>query len=277
MFRDDAVMARLRRAKPAEGVGTDNEQLKDRIVSQTPDWRLSSRAAASARRHARVPPFSRSRRVLSGLAASGLAAVALVVVLIVSVSGPVPTVAQAFPALTTPSTPIPAALQQSLNEYGTAPNALDIATGHRVHTPWGTGYVITGYHGRLVCVIAPGTSAADWGASCALAKQAAASGTMKDEYAYDAATHTARLIALLPKDATVTMQTSGGAEHHLSLQDGLLATQISGPTTVKITINNHTTVAQFGPRNTVPALGSLTSGQNGASTTVVATTVTTAP
>jgi hypothetical protein len=258
MFREDAVMARLRDAKPAAIAETHDDQLRNRIVSQVPTWRTSSQAAALAKRRAWAPGVWRSRRVRSGLAASGLVAAALVVAVVVSVSGSVPNVAQAFPVLNNAPVLTPAALQQSLKYYGVAGDGgLDIRTGRTVATPWGTGYILTGPDDQFVCVVTPGPSAASWGASCAQAKQATSQGTMRDEYAYDAATHTARLVALLPKGATATTQTSGGTEHHLSLPDGLLAMNIASRTRLKVTINGHASVEQFVPRHTMSGLTSV--------------------
>lgn len=264
----DPVMARLRDANPDRVSDLRDEQLRDLIVSRTPPWRLNDRAAKLAVRRAWVSKISPVGGVRSGIAALGMVAVALAVALIVSLSGTEPNVAQAFPALKGPSVLTPAALGRSLTVYGVDPHndGLNIARGHVVGTPWGTGYILTGPDNRFVCVVAPGLSSADWGASCAQTKLATSSGTARREYAYDSATHTARLLALLPQDATATTQTSGGRARQLILSDGLLAVDITSPTQIAVTINGHTMTDQVSPQDAAPAPTSTTSGLSGSAT-----------
>jgi hypothetical protein len=270
-------MSRLRDANPDRVADLRDEQLRDLIVSRTPPWRLNDRAGKLAVQRAWVPKIS-PVGVRSGIAALGMVAVALAVALTVSLSGTAPNVAQAFPALNDPSVLTPAALGQSLKVYGVDPHndGLNIARGHVVGTPWGTGYILTDPDNRFVCVVAPGLSSADWGASCAQTKLATSSGTARMEYAYDSATHTARLLALLPQGATATMQTSGGTPRQLGLSDGLLAVDITAPTQISVTINGHNTTDHFSPQGATPAPASATSGPSGTeSTTTVEATPTT--
>jgi hypothetical protein len=277
----DPVMSRLRDANPDRLADMRNEQLRDRIVSITPTWRPNDRAGEPALRRAWVPKISLAGGLRSGIAASAILAAALAMALTVSLSGSAPNVAQAFPALNDPSVLTPAALGQSLKVYGVDPHndGLNIARGHVVGTPWGTGYILTGPDNSFVCVVAPGLSSADWGASCAQTKLATSSGTLRREYAYDSATHSARLLALLPQGATATMQTSGGTARQLSLSDGLLAVNITSPTQIDVTINGHTTTDQVSPQDARPAPTPTTSGARATSTstTVTGTPTSTTP
>jgi hypothetical protein len=241
--------------------------------------RPNDRVGESALRRAWLSKISLVGRLRLGVAASAIGAAALAVVLTaVSLSGSAPSVAQAFPALNGPSALTPVALQQSLSagQYGLSSSVLNIAKGRTVDTPWGTGYVLTGPDNRFVCVVAPGLSRADWGASCASTAMATSSGTGWAEYAYDSATDTARLVALFPKGATATMQTGGGAPRQLSLSDGLLAVDITSPTQIAVTINGHTDTHQFSPHEATPAPTS-TSGSSGSTTAAAATPTSTAP
>lgn len=268
----DPVMSRLRDANPVRVVDMRDEQLRDLIVSRTPPWRLNDRAGKLAVRRAWVPKISPIGGVRSGIAAVGMVAVALTLALTVSLSGTAPNVAQAFPALNGPSTLTPAALQQSLREYGVSggTDGLNIAKGRTVDTPWGTGYILTGPDNSFVCVVAPGLSSADWGASCASTAMATSSGTAWAEYAYDSGTDTARLVALFPQGATATMQTGGGAPRQLSLSNGLLAVDITSPTQIAMTINDHTATYQFSPQQATPA-PTPASGSSGSTTAAAAT------
>lgn len=197
--------------------------------------------------------------------------------LVISVSGRVPSVAQAFPILNGPSVLTPAALQQSLSYYGVSGDGgISIAKGRTVDTPWGTGYILTGPDNRFICVVAPGLSSADWGASCAQTAMATSSGTAWAEYAYDSGTDTARLVALFPQGATATMQTGGGAPRQLSLSDGLLAVDITSPTQIAVTINGHTATDQFSPQQATPA-PSPASGSSGSTTAAAAPRTSTTP
>jgi hypothetical protein len=269
-------MSRLRDANPDRVADIRNEQLRDLIVSHTPTWRPNDRAGEPALRRAWAPKISRLGGLRAGIAASTTAAAALAVALTVSLSGSAPNVAQAFPALNGPSVLTPAALALSRRNYGVAGDGgISIAKGHVVGTPWGNGYVLTGPGDSFVCVVAPGLSRADWGASCAPTKLATSNGTWLRVYAYDSATHTARLLRLLPQGATATMQTSGGPARRLSLSDGLLAVDITSPTQIAVTINGHTTVAQVSPQDATPAPPtSATSGPSATSTTVTETSTT---
>ena len=137
----------------------------------------------------------------------------------------------------------------------------------------GNGYILTAPDNRFICVIAPGLNSTDWGASCAQTKLATSSGTLRKEYAYDPTTHTARYLALLPKGATATLQTSGGTARQLGLPDGLLAVDISSPTRIAVTINGHTTTDQVSPQDATPA----SSAPSGSATSTTATAAHTAP
>jgi hypothetical protein len=274
----DPVMSRLRDANPDLVVDMPNEQLRDLIVSKTPTWRSGEGAGRPVPPRAWVPKISPVGRLRSGIAASGMVAAALAVTLIVSLSGSAPNVAQAFPALNGPSVLTPGMLQQSLAAYGVGPHdgGLRVGTGHAVSTPWGTGYVLTSPSDSFVCVVAPGLSRAEWGASCARTQQAISSGTLLTAYAYDSTTNTGRLLALLPQGATATMQTGGSAARQLSLSDGVLAVDITSPTEIAVTSDGHTTSDHVSPQDATAAPTSGTSGTSATSTSGTSATSTTA-
>lgn len=261
----DQLITRLRNANPTPPVPVSNDELRERILASTPTW--ASTPAPKSKR-------ASTRRIQRWVASGAVAAAALAAVLIISLSGRAPSVAQAFPALNGPSTLTPTALQQSLKTYGVSPNndGINIAKGRAVTTPWGTGFLLTGPDQRFVCVVAPGLSSEDWGASCAPMARATSLGTAWAEYAYDPGTHTARLIALFPQGATATMQSGGGATRQLSFSDGLLAIDITSPTRIAVTIHDHTTTYQFSPQQATPALSSSTgSSSSGSSESTTAT------
>jgi hypothetical protein len=258
----DPLMIRLHDANPEPQVGTHNQQLRDHIVSQAAPWNSNDRVGGPGLGRNRVPAAGLRWGIAAGVMLAGAVAVALTVV---ALSGSAPSVAQAFPALSRPSTLTPAALQQSLKIYGGTAEGIDIAKGHTVQTPWGKGYVLTGPNDEFVCVVAPGLNSADWGASCAQTVMATTRGTGQAEYAYDSRTGTARLLALLPHGATATIETAGKAPRRLSLSDGVLAIGIAKPTRIAVTINGHTTTHQVFPQEAMPASGS-TLGSNGSST-----------
>jgi hypothetical protein len=258
----DQLISRLRSANPTLPAHVSNDQLRERILASTPTWALTAPTESSR---------ASTRRVRRWVASGAVAAAALAGVLTISLSGRAPSVAQAFPALNGPSTLTPAALQQSLRYYGVSGDGgINITKGRTVDTPWGTGYILTGPDNRFVCVVAPGLSSADWGASCAQTAMAASSGTAWGEYAYDSGTDTARLIALFPQGATATMQTRGGAPRHLSLSNGLLAVDITSPAQIAVRINGHTVTHQFSPQQATPAPTSAP-GSSGSTTAAAAT------
>lgn len=265
----DQLMSRLRSANPTPPAHVSNDELRERILASAPAW--ASSAPNKTIRASR-------RRMHRWVASGAVAAAALVAVLVFSLSGRAPSVAQAFPALNGPFTLTPAALQQSLRYYGVSGgnDGLNIAKGRTVNTPWGTGYVLTGPNNRFVCVVAPGLSSVDWGASCAPMSRATSLGTAWAEYAFDSGTHTARLVALFPQGATATMQAGRGASRQLTFSDGLLAVDITAPTQIAVTINGHTTAYQFSPKQATPAPVS-TSGSSGSTTASAAPPTSTAP
>lgn len=266
----DQLLSRLRSANPTPSAHVSNDELRERLLASTPPWAATPPAKSSR---------ASTRRVHRWVASGAVAAAALAAVLIISLSGRAPSVAQAFPVLNGPSTLTPAALQQSLRYYGVSGDGgINIAKGRTVDTPWGTGYVLTGQDNRFVCVVAPGLSSADWGASCAQTAMAASSGTAWEEYAYDSGTDTARLVALLPHGATATMQTGGEAPRQLSLSHGLLALDITSPTQIAVTINGHTATYHFTPQHATPApTPTPASGSSGSTTAAAARPTTTTP
>lgn len=259
----DQLISRLRSANPTPPADhVSHDQLRERIVADTPAWALvpSTRSSRAS-----------TRRVRRWVASGVVAAAVLAVVLTISLSGRAPRVAQAFPALNGPTTLTPVALQQSLRYYGVAGDGgLNIARGRPVDTPWGTGYILAGPGNRFICVVAPGLSRADWGASCAQTAMATSAGTAWAEYAYDSGTDTARLVALFPQGATATMQTGGTAPRQLSLSNGLLAVDVTSATEIAVTIDGHTATYQFSPQQATPAPTS-PSGSSGSTTAAAAT------
>jgi hypothetical protein len=76
-------------------------------------------------------------------------------VLIISLSGRAPNVAQAFPTLNGSSTITPSELNSSFALYGVGPtgDGLDITHGHALNTRWGPGYVLTNPRETAICVV----------------------------------------------------------------------------------------------------------------------------
>ena len=162
----DSLISRLHRANPAPLTHVSDDRLRERILASTPAW-------------ASTPPTNPAlacrRRVQRWVASSAAAAAALAAMLVISLSGSTPNVAQAFPILKGSSTITPSELRSSLTSYGVAPNSdgLDVAHGHAVNTRWGTGYVLTNPRETAICIVAPGLRSDGWGASCASRSQAA--------------------------------------------------------------------------------------------------------
>jgi hypothetical protein len=192
------------------------------------------------------------------VSATVIAAVAAVV-LAVALSGHAPTAAQAFPVLNESVRITPPELEASLADYGVSGTAgLDPRHGHPITTPWGTGYLLTPTHpmaavarseGDPICLVAPGLSPRDWGASCANQHQATTAGTYIREYAYDTASRSARLIGLYPQGAVVTAQTQSGTRRKLAIDDGVLAITIRGPIKLTVTIDHRRTTYHLAPVN----------------------------
>jgi hypothetical protein len=264
----DPLMSRLRTANPDPLADLCDDPLRDRILADPPAWRASVQAGAPSLRRGWVPRTAALGGVRPVIAAGGMLAAALAVALAVALTGSTPSVAHAFPALNNASALTPVTLEQALRQYGVGPGdgGLNIAEGHVVETPWGHGYVLTGPGDRFVCLVGPGLSSADWGASCAQTKQARSGGTGREPYAYDPTTHSARVVALLPEGATATAQTGRGAPRQLRLPDGVLAVTITAPTQIAVTIDGHTTTDRVSPQNATPAPGP-SSGSSGSSTT----------
>ena len=266
----DQLMSRLRSANPEPRTHVSDDQLQERILGSTPAW-------------ASIPPtrsaLVSTRRVQRWVGCGAVAAAALAAVLIFSLSGRAPNVAQAFPVLNGSSTITPSELRSSLAFYGTAPNndGLDIGRGHAVSTRWGTGYVLTNPRETFICVVAPGLDSHGWGASCASRSRATTTGTSLYVYAYDSAMHSARLLALFPKGAVVTTTARGGTGHRVKLDNGVLAANIRRPEQIKIIIAHHTTIAHVAPQDAHPVYGTASGSSSGTSTTVTATPTSTAP
>jgi hypothetical protein len=262
-------MSRLHRANPQRSIYLSDDQLKARILATATEWTSVERgtAAVTSRPHLR-----------HWLASGAVSAAALAAVLIVSLSGRAPNVAQAFPILKGSSTITPSELSRSLAIYGVGPNndGLDIAHGHAVSTRWGTGYVLTNPRETAICVVAPGLDSQDWGASCATRSQATTSGTFY-EYAYDSALHSSRLIGLFPRGTTVTTTTPGGTRHRERMDNGVLAINVSRPEQLTITIAHHTTIDHVAPKDAHPACGTASGSPSATSTTVTGTPNSTTP
>lgn len=261
---NDPLMSRLRRANPEHPVRVSDDELRERILSIAPGWASDPAGGTAA---------PSGRHVRRWLATGVLAAAILTVALIISFSGRTLSVAQAFPVLNRPSVITPAELNSSLRIYGVSPtgDGLDTGHGHPVRTPWGTGYVLTDPHHTIICVLAPGLDAHDWGASCANETQATASGTIGHLWAYGSTTHSARFIRLLPRGASVTATTRDGRRHSVRLHDGLLATNVTQPERISTTIDHHTTSFDLAPKDASPAYGTATRSSTATATTVTAT------
>jgi hypothetical protein len=129
--------------------------------------------------------------------------------------------------------------------------------------------VLTDQGRSVVCVVAPGRNPQQWGASCARTKMAAATGTLLMEYAYDPATGTARLISLLPQDASAAIQTRGGSPRPVKLNDGLLAINVTHPIRLSVSVNGRTVARRLSPKSATPPAAA---SAGSASTTATATT-----
>lgn len=277
---DNTIMNRLRAANPAVASVVTDEELHARIIAMPPDARLvesnptlQRRSSASVRGlRGRLPRWRAPRRL--GLRRWGAlhwsivwvttAAVAGAVVLAVF-AGSSPTAAQAFPVLDEHPALTPASLGQALRIYGVAPGdaGLNIRQGHPITTPWGTGYVLTNRDRSVICVLAPGTAAQPWGASCARTDIARRYGTASFEYAYDKSADSARFITLLPAGATATAQPADGQPQALAIHDGVLAFDVTSPTILTTRIDGRATVVYLSPRDA----NSATAGPAGSETT----------
>lgn len=262
----DPLMSRLRSANPEPLTQVSNDQLQQRILESVPAW-----ATWDSIPPPNSPRASR-RRVQRWVASGVVAAVALAAVLVISLSGRAPDVAQAFPILNGSSTITPSELSRSLLIYGVAPNndGIDIEHGHAVSTRWGTGYVLTNPSRTAICVVAPGLEPDGWGAACATRSRATTTGVLY-EYAYDSTLHSARLVGLFPRGAIVTTTTPGGTRHREKLDNGVLSINISRPEQLTITIAHHTTIDHVAPKDAHPVYGTARGSSSATSTTVTAT------
>jgi hypothetical protein len=243
----DSMMSQLRDANPARQSFTRNDELKARIMSAPTPWGYARGPAHARSRPTRVPAVPRdvSSAGRWWLASAVTAVAVLGLVVAFSLSGPIPSTVQAFPALTSPTVLTPAELGRSLRMYGVGSDnaGLQINKGHPVRTPWGTGYVLSNADKSVLCLVAPGTGPRSWSASCAQTKQASARGTGTMEFAYSSASHSARLIDLVPQGATVTVQTSGGLSHVVKLDDGILAVNIRQQLRLVVSVHGHEVVS----------------------------------
>jgi hypothetical protein len=259
----DPVMSRLRRANPERSAPVSDDQLKARILATAPEWTSVPRGTAAV---------TSRRRLRHWVASGAVSAAALAAVLVISLSGRAPDVAQAFPILNGSSTITPSELSRSLLIYGVPPNndGIDIEHGYAVSTRWGTGYVLTNPRRTAICVVAPGLEPDGWGAACAPRSRATTTGVLY-EYAYDSALHSARLIALFPRGTIVTTTTPGGTRHREKLDSGVLSINISRPEQLTITIAHHTTIDHVAPKDAHPVYGTASGSSNATSTTVTGT------
>lgn len=220
----------------------------------------------------------RGGRAQRWVAGGAVAAAALAAVLVISLSGRAPNVAQAFPILNGSSTITPSELHRSLIYYGVSAgdDGINIGHGHAVSTRWGTGYVLTNPHRTTICVVAPGLDSHGWGAACAPRSQATTAGVFY-EYAYDSALHSARLIGLFPRGAVVRTTARGGTQHRERLVNGVLSINVSHLTQIAITIAHHTAIDHVAPRDAHPVYGSASGSPSATSTTVTGTPTITNP
>jgi hypothetical protein len=268
----DPLMSRLRSANPEPLTHVSNDQTQQRILESVPAW-----ATWDSIPPPNSPRASR-RRVQRWVASGAVAAAALAAVLIISLSGRAPNVAQAFPILNGSSTITPSELSRSLLIYGVDPgnDGIDIEHGHAVSTLWGTGYVLTNPRRTAICVVAPGLEPDGWGAACAPQSRATTTGVLY-EYAYDSALHSARLIALFPRGTIVTTTTPGGTRHHEKLDNGVLSINITRPEQLTITIAHHTTIDHVAPKDAHPVYGTASGSSSATSTTAAGTSTSTTP
>lgn len=253
MLRNHTVLSRLRAANPHRLEQLRDDRLKDHIVSLETGWEAHHRPIATARgRKVKLEPGPKSRLVAIAVALSALALSATGLL-----SGSETTIAQAFPVLSRSTELTPVALQESptLKAYGvsrSAASSLNIEAGHPVETRWGTGYVLESPQGFL-CIVAPGLSSADWGASCAPTDIAASKGTPVTHYARDDAKGTARVLGLLPQGASATMRIGEETPQRIDVRDGVLATNITSPAQIAITTDGETRTFQVSPETAAKA------------------------
>ncbi|MEO8967250.1 MAG: hypothetical protein ABI355_06615 [Solirubrobacteraceae bacterium] len=240
------------------------------------DVALSRHGRETRRRRTVALRAGRPRRWVAG---GAVATAALAAALLLSFSGHVPNVAQAFPILNGSSTITPSELHRSLIYYGVSAgnnDGINIGHGHPVSTRWGTGYVLTSPRRTAICVVAPGLDSHDWGAACAPQSLAITTGVFY-EYAYDSALHSARLIGLYPRGAVVTTTTRGGIRHRERLVNGVLSINVSRPEQIAITIAHHTAIDRVAPKDAHPVYGSASGSPSATSTTVTGTPTITNP
>lgn len=279
---DNAIMDRLRAANPTPSAAVLDENLRARIMAMPADARLlvpdakPHRLPAAGRHQRPAQPFWRiwARRHRGWLAAVSAAVVGCVILAGVAASSS-PPIAQAFPVLRKQTVLTPADLEHALAVYGVSTPGdvgLNAGRGHPVTTPWGTGYVLTNSDRSVICLLAPGTVAQPWGASCARTAMAAHHGTADFAYAYDKSTRSARFITLVPADATATVLPSDGQVRTLAIHDGVVAFDVTGPTVLTTSVDGHASTITITPSDATPALGWPQPGASSQSPTTAAAT-----
>jgi hypothetical protein len=190
---------------------------------------------------ARLPPLlgMQPRR---SLAAAVAVIAGCVAVLIGASSGASPSAALAkeFPVFKQPAIAGRKLLASILREQGALPRnvRVDLRSARAIHTPYGTGYVMTDRGANLMCVAVPGGHG--WGADC---------GSVHASLTYGAGglqtyptAHSAELVYVLPAGATATARAAGGKTRALALPNGVLAIVVHHLTFITIHIARHANI-----------------------------------
>lgn len=187
-----------------------------------------------------VFPRALSTAPRRSLAAAGVVVIAgCVAVLIGLSSGSSPSVALAkeFPVFRQPAIAGKQLLASILRQQGALPRnvQVDLRSARAIHTPYGTGYVMTDHGANLMCVAVPGGDG--WGADC---------GSVKASLKYGAGglqtyatAHSAELVYVLPAGATATAREPDGKTRPLALPNGVLAIVVHHLTFITIHIAGH--------------------------------------
>ena len=131
-------------------------------------------------------------------------------------------------------------LASILRQQGALPRnvQVDLHSARAIHTPYGTGYVMTDRGANVMCVAIPGGDG--WGADC---------GSVQASLKYGAGglqtyatAHSAELVYVLPVGATATAREADGRTRPLALPNGVLAIVVHHLTFITIHIARHASV-----------------------------------
>lgn len=180
------------------------------------------------------------RRSLAGTGVAAIAACAALLIGLSSGSSPNLALAREFPVFRQPAIAGKQLLASILHQPGALPRNLqvDLRSARAIHTPYGTGYVMTDRGANLMCVAVPAGDGS-WGADC---------GSVRASLKYGAgglqtyaSAHSAELVYVLPAGAVAAATEPDGTTRSLALPDGVLAIAVHHRTVIKIHVGTHTT------------------------------------